>query len=216
MKTMTRRSNPLSRGLRRWRRRLRVFAGRLDRAARGPHALAALFAGSVIESTVFPWPIEFPLLARMLQGRAKVFPAAAVVTLGSALGCLIAYLGGVAAWDALSPVIAEPGARESALAAARERIDRAGALAVFLGMMTPLPVQITSFAAGLAGVNPALFLAAVLAGRTVRYFSMAVLVYAFGERITAWWRARPPALRAAGVGAFLLAFIAAAVWVATP
>ena len=47
-------------------------------------AYPALFLGSVLESTLLPWPIEFPLLAVMLRGRAHVFPAALAVTVGLA------------------------------------------------------------------------------------------------------------------------------------
>ena len=181
---------------------------RLDRAARGRRALPALFAGSVIESSVLPWPIEFPLLAVMLRGRRHVLPATLAVTAGSALGCLIMYLAGLAALEALAPFIEGAGSVE----AARSRMETAGAWAVFVAMMAPVPVQLASLAAGLAGVPVSWFILAVITGRFLRYAAMAVLVYLVGERLTAWWAARSWRVRAAGFAVFLAAFFALFAW----
>ena len=176
-------------------------------------AYPALFAGSLVESTVLPWPIEFPLLAVMLRGRGHVFPAAFAVTLGSVAGCALAYLVGALAFDAVAPLLARHESWAAAVEAARAQAEARGAPAVFFGMMLPTPVQITSFAAGLAGVGFPAFLGAVTAGRTLRYFSMAGLVFAFGERIMAWWRGRSRSTRRIGIAViaavFLLALLAA-------
>lgn len=192
------------------RRALRLLALRLKRAARGRLALPALYVGSVIESSLLPWPIEFPLLVEMLRGRRHVFPAAISVILGSATGCLIAYAAGSAAFHIIAPVLTE--AMAAHVAAARMRVEGGGVTAVFFAMMTPVPVQFTSFAAGLAGVGLTGFTLAVLAGRAVRYLAMAVLVFAFGEQIVAWWRRRPARLRRASVWGFTLAFLAFLGW----
>ncbi len=80
-------------------------------------------------------------------------------------------------------------------------------------MMTPAPVQITSFAAGVAGVGTWAFLGASALGRTIRYFAMAILVFAFRPRIMAWWRTRSRRTKRVGLAivaaAFVLALIAA-------
>lgn len=179
---------------------------------RSGFAYPALFLGSVIDSTIFPWPIEFPLLAIMLRGRGHVFPAAAVVTAGSVLGCIIAYVAGTSAYDAVSAWLAGHENWAAAVDAARIRADERGAWAVFLGMMTPV-VQVASFAAGAAGVGFWAFLLASIAGRTVRYGSMAVLVFAFGPRIMRWWRARSKRTRLTLIALFTVAFVVALVWV---
>ncbi len=180
---------------------------------RGGFAYPVLFVGSVIESAVVPWPIEFPLLAIMLRGRGHVFPAALVVTLGSVAGGLIAFAAGALAFDAVAAWIAEHPRWAEAVEVARAKAEARGGWAVFVGMMTPAPVQITSFAAGAAGVGPWVFLVGCLAGRAVRYGSMAVLIFAFGPRIMAWWRARSRRVRIAlfvAIGVlFVVAMIAA-------
>jgi membrane protein YqaA with SNARE-associated domain len=180
---------------------------------KGGFAYPALFVGSLIESTILPWPIEFPLLAVMLRGRGHVFPAALAVTAGSVLGCLAAFLVGALAYDAVAPLLLDHPSWAAAVEAARAKAEARGAGAVFIAMMAPAPVQIASFAAGVAGVGLWAFLAAAAAGRTIRYFAMAILVFAFGERIMAWWRARSTRARRIGLAligvVFVLALIAA-------
>jgi membrane protein YqaA with SNARE-associated domain len=178
---------------------------------RGGYAYPALFLGSVIESAVVPWPIEFPLLAIMLRGRGHVFPAALVVTLGSAGGALIAYAAGVYAFDSVAHWVAEHPRWAEAVDAARAKAVARGGWAAFIGMMTPAPVQITSFASGAAGVGPWAFFAAALAGRGIRYGSMAVLIYAFGPRIMSWWRARSRRVRLGLIAAICVLFVIALV-----
>jgi membrane protein YqaA with SNARE-associated domain len=175
------------------------------------YAYPALLLGSVVESTIFPWPIEFPLLAVMLRGRGHVFPAALAVTTGSVLGCLAAFLVGALAFDAVAPWLVEHPSWAAAVETARAKADARGAAAVFVGMMTPAPVQITSFAAGVAGVGLWIFLVASAAGRAIRYFAMAVLVFAFGERIMSWWRARSRRLRRIGLAVIAVVFVLALV-----
>jgi membrane protein YqaA with SNARE-associated domain len=176
---------------------------------RGGWAYPALFAGSVIESTVLPWPIEFPLLAVMLRGRAHVFPAALAVTAGSVLGCLLAFFMGARAYDAVAPWLMEHPSWAAAVDVARAKAEARGPIAVLIGMMTPAPVQITSFAAGAAGVGTWAFLAASALGRTIRYLAMAILVFAFGPRIMAWWRTRAPLARRIGMALISVAFVLA-------
>lgn len=177
----------------------------LDRAARGRWAVPALFIGSFIDSTVFPWPVAFPLAAQMLRGRRFVFPAAIAVTAGSVLGCLVMYALGLLAYEALAATVLS-GSGETAVEAARERMQAKGALGVFIAMTTPIPVQITSVAAALAGVGPVWFLAALIAGRVARYFSMALILYFFGEAIVSWWRRLSPLLKALTLAACAAVF----------
>ncbi len=180
-----------------------------QRWTRGAWAYPALFVGSIVESALIPWPIEFPLLAVMLRGRGHVFPAALVVIAGSAVGAVLAFLVGLGAYALIEPWIANRPGLADAIASAREGVAVGGAWAVFVGMMTPVPVQITSVAAGLAGVGPAAFALAAFSGRFVRYMAMAVPVFFAGRTLMAWWEKRSRAVKAALIGAFALAFLAA-------
>ena len=178
-----------------WRRRIQVWRARLDRAARGVWALPALFAGSVLESTLLPWPIEFPLLAYMLRGRRQVVESTLVVTLGSVLGCVLSYWVGRLALDLAAEFINARPDLALSLEGARKQIDAYGAFAVGLSMLSPVPVQLSSFAAGAAQIPFALFVVAALIGRLMRYGAMGVLIYIFGQRVLWAWARLPVWLR---------------------
>lgn len=160
---------------------------RLVRAARGRWAVPALFVGSFIDSTIFPWPVALPLAAQMLRGRRHVFPAAAAAALGSILGGLLVFVLARLAYDTIAPLIIDDSATAAALADTRARLETGGAVAAFFAMLTPVPVQLTSLAAGLAGVGSAWFALAITLGRGIRYFSMGLVLYAVGDRIVAGW-----------------------------
>lgn len=179
---------------------------------RGRFALPALFAGSVLESTVLPWPIEIPMLAYMLRGRRHTVVVTLVVSAGSATGCFLAFLAGAAALEALQGFIAARPALEAGVTASRARIEAFGPAAVFLAMLAPVPVQAASFAAGAAGMGAAPFILAALTGRTLRYAAMAIVVYAFGPSILDWWARRPRRLRQAALMAVVLIFLALFAW----
>ncbi|WP_270374752.1 YqaA family protein [Marinicauda sp. Alg238-R41] len=198
-----------------FRRRLRVWRWRMGRAARRGWALPALFFGSFLESAIFPWPIEFPLLAEMLRGRKHVFPAALATALGSAAGAMAVFaIAGIAAGLVEAWVTARP-EFASDLDEVRARLELRGGLAVFVAMLTPVPVQLTSLAAGFAGLSAPVFALAVLCGRCLRFAAMAVLVFFYGERLMEWWRARPTPWRHLATGFFVALFLvalAASLW----
>ncbi len=189
-------------------RQLRLWRLRLARAARGRWAVPALFVGSFIDSTIFPWPVALPLAAQMLRGRRFVFPAAGAAALGSILGCLLVFTLARLAYDVIAPWLMDDAEALAAVSNARARMETGGAVAVLIAMMTPVPVQFTSLAAGLAGVGASWFALAVVVGRGLRYFAMGIVLYAIGDRIVAGWRALPRWGRWALLALFALMFVA--------
>jgi membrane protein YqaA with SNARE-associated domain len=197
------------------RRATRRLRARWRLTLKGPLALPALFLGSIVESSILPWPIEFPMLAYMLRGRIETLVVTLVVTLGSVVGCLLSYAAGRAAFGLMADFIAaRPGLAE-ALAQAQAQINEAGAVAVSAAMMTPTPVQITSFAAGVLQMSPLLFALAVFAGRSIRYWSMGLLVFFLGERIMQAWRKIPAGLRRLARIGVVIAFVGVFAWTLT-
>jgi len=189
----------------------------MDRAARGRWALPALFFGSIVESSLLPWPIEFPLLTYMLRGRPQVVHATLVVALGSAVGCVLSYWAGRAAYELVFGYFeARPGL-EAALVAAGARINAYGALAVGLAMMSPVPVQVASFAAGAAAMSPGVFFLAAFIGRLIRYGAMGGILYVFGPHVLVGWRRLPVWVRQLVVfgfiGLFTVLMLTALYWV---
>ena len=109
-----------------FRRGIRLFQLRLIRAARGRWAVPALFIGSFVDSTIFPWPVALPLAAQMLRGRRHVFPAAAAAALGSILGGLLIYALARLAFDAVAPFLVDDSASAATLTEVRSRMEAGG------------------------------------------------------------------------------------------
>ena len=151
--------------------------------------------------------MALPLAAQMLRGRAFVFPAAAAAALGSILGGLLVYTLARLAFDAVAPVFVDDSAAAASLAETRARIETGGAVAVFAAMLTPVPVQLTSLAAGLAGVGGMWFALAITLGRGLRYFAMGLVLYAVGDRIVAGWLWLPRWGRWLVIGFFAALFV---------
>ncbi|MFP4518746.1 MAG: YqaA family protein [Oceanicaulis sp.] len=185
---------------------------KLDRAARGRWALPFLFLGSVLESTVFPWPIEFPMIAYMLRGKRATVEVVIVCVLGSVAGSLAVYLAGRAAFEVFEGFIMARPDLANGLEAAQGWIAEWGALAVAAATLAPIPVQTASLAAGLAEMAVWAFLPAIAVGRALRYGAMGVLLYFFGDEITDWWEKQPKAAKRGAMTVFILAFIALLGW----
>lgn len=169
-------------------------------------AYFGVFVGSVIESTVLPWPVELPLTALMLRGRVHVFPAAGAVWAGSVLGCTLAFIAGGVAFDGILALMAGRFSWLDGMATAQDNVGNRAGWAVFWAMFTPTP-QLASFAGGAAGVSWGLFVLACGLGRGLRYAAMAVLVFIFGDRIMTWWRMQSGVVRWGVIAAAVAIFV---------
>lgn len=185
---------------------------KLDSASRGRWALPFLFLGSVLESTIFPWPIEFPMIAYMLNGKRAVVEVVVICVLGSVVGSALIYLAGRAAFEAMEGFIMARPDLQSGLETAQAWIEEWGALAVAATTLAPVPVQMASVAAGLSEMAIWAFLPAIAAGRAIRYGAMGLLIIFFGDEITGWWERQPKALKQGGLAVFVIAFLALFGW----
>ena len=188
----------------------------LARMAKGPRAYSWLFVGSIIESTLLPWPIEFPFVAVMLRGRSSVWPATFCVALGSALGGILMFWLGHGAASVMAGFVQNWAASDSGLSYWQDYLQAKGPWAVFFAMMTPVPVQVTTFAAGMAGLSWMSVVLAITLGRFVRYSLTGVLIYFFGEQIMTWWRSWPALYKKLTIFGFLVLFVLAMAWVLRP
>ena len=173
------------------------------------YAYPALFAGVLIESTVFPWPVELMIAGMMLEGRRHVFPVWLVTVTATVLGAGLSFLVGAYLFDSLGAPVIEALGWQDAFEEMRRRFQDYSFWIIFLASQTPVPFQVTALAAGVAGVGIGPFLAAALIGRGLRYALMAVPVYLFGPAIRGWWQTRPAWVRQSVIAAAVIVFIAA-------
>lgn len=147
------------------------------------HRLAERYLGamSFAESSFFPIPVDVMLAPMCLAARDKWVRYATIATVFSVLGGLAGYGIGYGLFDAI-----EPWLRESiywnAYQVSRGWFDDYGVWIIFVAGFSPIPYKIFTLAAGVAVLNLPAFLIASLIGRAARFFLVAGLVKAGGQR----------------------------------
>jgi len=137
---------------------------------------------SFLENTIVLVALEPLFVPVMVAKRDKLYSIVAALVFGCVIGALATYA--LAAW-AYDPVI-EPflewaGLHDQFHAVEKDMKDDAF-LALLLIAITPIPFQLGTVSAGIAGVDPLVVIGAVALGRTVRYGALAVLVVLVGKR----------------------------------
>lgn len=145
-----------------------------------PHALGWLALVAFIESSFFPVPPHFLLIAMVLAAPDRAWRIAAVCTGASVLGGYLGYLIGYSLFDVLGqPLINFYGA-EAKFAAFRESYNEWGAWIVAFFGFTPFPYKVVTIASGVTAMDLLPFGAASLLSRGAIFFLMAALLKYFG------------------------------------
>jgi len=149
--------------------------------SRHRYAERYLAAMSFAESSFFPIPVDVMLAPMCLAARDKWVRFASIATVFSVAGGLAGYAIGLVLFDAI-----EPWLREShywpAYETSRSWFDDYGVWVIFVAGFSPIPYKIFTIAAGAAVLNVPGFLLASLLGRAARFFLVAGLVRAGGQR----------------------------------
>ena len=152
---------------------------------KAPRYLAAL---SFAESSFFPIPPDVMLAPMVLAQRHRAWFFAALTTLWSVLGGVAGYLIGMFLFGLVAEPIIQFYDAQAAFDSAREQFQKYGIWIVFLAGFTPIPYKLFTISAGLAAMSLMPFVAASLIGRGARFFLVAGLIYAGGERFEAQLR----------------------------
>jgi membrane protein YqaA with SNARE-associated domain len=185
---------------------LAIFAPLYDRVlAWSAHRHAERYLGllSFAESSFFPIPPDVMLAPMCLANRSRAWRFAAVTTITSLAGGVAGYAIGYLALEAIEPWLHRMG-YWSAYVEGREWFDEWGVWAVFVAGFSPIPYKIFTISAGAAALHFPGFLIASLIGRGARFFLVACLIVAGGERMA---RALPKYVERIGWAVVLLAII---------
>ncbi|MEM5517900.1 VTT domain-containing protein [Henriciella sp. AS95] len=148
----------------------------------GPWALPLATLIGFIENTIIVVPMEPVFLPLMILKRKKAWLIAAALLLGNVLGGIVMYwLGAVFAEEAIRPLVSMLDA-ESSYSDIMEQLQNDGFATLFMIGVTPFPFQVGVAAAGAAGYPLLYFILAVALSRSIRYFALAALVMAIGQR----------------------------------
>ena len=136
---------------------------------------------SIIESIIFPIPVDPFLAGLTLAAPKKAFKFALFCTVGSVIGGIIGWLLGYFVGPSIENILLNiPWFTEAKFKAVKLAYNENGMLIIFLGAFTPLPYKIITVTSGMAGINIFGFILMSLVGRGIRFFVVAYLVKFFG------------------------------------
>ncbi len=164
---------------------MRLFGPLYDRVlgwSRHRHAERYLGALSFAESSFFPIPPDVMLAPMCLADRARAWRFATITTVTSLAGGVAGYVIGVFLFELIEPWL-RTSHYWSAYLQARDWFDRWGVWAVLIAGFSPIPYKIFTIAAGATMLNFPGFVIASLVGRGARFFLVAGLIVAGGERM---------------------------------
>lgn len=147
-----------------------------------PQAERYLAAMSFAESSFFPVPPDVMLAPMCLADRSRAWRFAAVTTIASIAGGLLGYAIGVFLFESIEPWLRDSH-YWSAYLKGRAWFDDWGVWAVFIAGFSPIPYKIFTIAAGVAALNLPGFILASAIGRGARFFLVAGLIVAGGDRM---------------------------------
>ena len=136
---------------------------------------------SLIESIIFPIPVDPFLAGLILAAPKKAFKFALFCTIGSVIGGVIGWLLGCFIGPSLENILLNiPWFTEEKFMSVKSAYNENGMLIIFLGAFTPLPYKIITITSGMAGINIFGFIFISFVGRGIRFFVVAYLVKFFG------------------------------------
>lgn len=148
-----------------------------------PQAALWLFIIAFMESSFFPIPPHIMLIPMVIANRAKAWWYATVVTVGSVLGGIGGYFIGYGLFEQIGkPVLDFYGMGEK-FATFAQNYNEFGAWIVFTAGVTPFPYKVITIASGATQLNFMVFMLASIAARSLVFFAIAGLLYAFGQPI---------------------------------
>ena len=137
---------------------------------------------SMIESIIFPLPVDPFLAGLTLAAPKKTFRFAIICTIGSVIGGIIGWLLGYLIGPSIENLFLYfPWFTEEKFNAVKIAYKDNGMLIIFLGAFTPLPYKIITITSGIAEVNIFAFILMSILGRGTRFFIVAYLVKVFGK-----------------------------------
>ena len=137
---------------------------------------------SMIESIVFPIPVDPFLAGLTLAAPQKAMRFALICTVGSVLGGVIGWLLGYLVGPSIETLILNiPWFTQEKFNSVKDAYNENGMLIIFIGAFTPLPYKIITLTSGMAEVNLIAFILISAIGRGVRFLIVAYLIKFFGN-----------------------------------
>lgn len=154
------------------------------------YALWVLAAVSFLEAFIFPIPPDALLIPMAVAVPRRAFTFAAICLLFSVLGGLVGYFIGAALYqEAGLPLLRFLGAQHHA-DSFFATYDKYGAWAVLVAGLSPFPYKVITILSGAAEFSILVFILSSIAGRGVRFFFLAWLLWKFGNSVQGFIESR--------------------------
>ncbi|MBL1432156.1 MAG: DedA family protein [Gammaproteobacteria bacterium] len=166
---------------------MKIFSKLYDMTLRwAAHPKAPWYLGglSFAESSFFPIPPDVMLAPMVLAKRNKAWWFAAITTIASVLGGIAGYLIGWLAFDLIEPWVMQAGYGDK-LALTKDWFEQWGVWVVFIAGFAPIPYKLFTISAGVLAMSFLPFVMASLIGRGARFFLVAGIIRAGGEKMEA-------------------------------
>jgi membrane protein YqaA with SNARE-associated domain len=153
--------------------------------AHTPRAVTTMNVVSFAESSFFPIPPDPLLIALCYANPQKWWRYAVWCTVSSVLGGMLGYYLGIQFEPFVRKLLPMLGVTDPDVkfAMVQAFYDKWGFLALSAKSLTPIPFKIFTIASGVLHYNFGLFVAGAALGRSIRFFLVAGLIRAFGERV---------------------------------
>ena len=136
---------------------------------------------SLIESIIFPIPVDPFLAGLTLAAPKKGLKFALFCTIGSVIGGVVGWLLGYFIGPSIENILLNiPWFTEEKFMEVKSAYNKNGMLIIFLGAFTPLPYKVITITSGMAEINVIGFVLMSLIGRGIRFFMVAYLTKIFG------------------------------------
>jgi len=172
------------------------------------YALPALFILSFAESSFFPIPPDVLLIAMCFSAPKHWFRNALWCTIASVLGGLLGYAIGWGLWEGVGQPIVQAYHGEAVIEQIRGWYDEYGFVGIIAAAITPIPYKVFTIASGLFEFNILAFTIASVIGRGVRFFFVAGLIRAFGQKVKPFIEERLELVMIVGTIVGILGFVA--------
>lgn len=134
---------------------------------------------SFFESIFFPIPTDVLMIPMIIYQREKLFKIINLTILFSILGAIAGYFIGYYISINSSFIMPDNKTYNNIINLFHEH----GNLVMLVGAITPLPFKVAVILAGYLHMNFFTFLLFSIIGRSIRYYSFAIFIYFFGDKI---------------------------------
>jgi membrane protein YqaA with SNARE-associated domain len=148
-------------------------------------AVWILAAIAFADSSFLPVPPDLLLVPLALVRRQQVWLLSVVCTVASSLGAVVGYAIGYGFWSIAGAPMIELYGYTKGFETYRNLVAKWGACIIIAKAFTPVPFKIMAIAAGVAAMNPIVFIAATVIGRALHFVMVAALIIVLGHRVRA-------------------------------